>query len=104
MKYHILDLRYFRFAVYGLLLLLASCEKEIDIDYRTVEPHYVAEVEVKPGLAKARLTTTRAIENSKVEDTYVSNAIVTVSMVPGGKSYQLAYKGKRHLRGEGGWP
>ena len=87
-------MRNVRFTIYCLLVLLSSCEKEIDMDYHTVAPHYVAEVEVKPGLAKARLTTTRAIENSKVEDTYISNANVTVSMVPDGKSYQLTYKGR----------
>ena len=87
-------MRNVRFTICCLLVLLSSCEKEIDMDYRTVEPHYVAEVEVKPGLAKARLTTTRAIENSKAEDTYVSNASVTISMVPDGKSYQLTYKGR----------
>lgn len=87
-------MRYVRFTIYCLLVLLSSCEKEIDIDYRTIEPRYVAEVEVKPGMAKARLTTTRAIENSRVEDTYVTNATVTVSMVPDGKSYQLKYTGR----------
>ncbi len=73
---------------------LTACEKEIDMDYRTIEPRYVAEVEVQPGTAKARLTTTRAVKGSRVEDTYVTNATVTVSMVPGGRSYQLKYSGQ----------
>ena len=30
----------------ALLLLLSSCEKEIDIDYRSVEPIYVVEASV----------------------------------------------------------
>lgn len=77
-----------------LAILLTACEKEIDLDYRTVAPYYVAEMEVKPGLAKARLTTTRAVKDSRVEDTYVEGATVTVTLTPGGKAYQLGYKGK----------
>ena len=77
-----------------LLTATLSCEKEIDIDYRTVSPLYVAEVQLTPGLAKARITTTRAIENNQATGTYVDNAIVTMSMANGGWSFTLDYKGK----------
>ena len=87
-------MRDIRLTIWLLLLLLTACEKEIDLDYRTVEPHYVAEVEVKPGLATARLTTTRAVRDSRVEDTYVTGATVTVTMTPGGRSYKLTYKSR----------
>jgi hypothetical protein len=84
-----------RFLLLSLLLTVTlSCEKEIDIDYRTVSPLYVAEVELTPGLAKARITTTRAIENNQVTGTYVDNATVTMSMTNGGWTFPLEYKGK----------
>ena len=62
------------------LLLLSACEKEIAIDYRTTQPYYVAEVELTPEQASARVTTTRDVMSSTADRTYIDNATVTLRM------------------------
>ena len=63
-----------------VLVLAAGCEHEVDIDYHTTEPHYVAEVEQTPDEITARITTTRDVTEASAEGTYVNDAIVTLRM------------------------
>lgn len=66
----------------GLLafFLLASCEKEIAIDYHTTQPYYVAEVELTPEMATARITTTCDVTCTSNNCIYIDNATVTLRM------------------------
>lgn len=60
-----------------ILLLLASCEKEIDIDYRSVDPIYVVEASVSNEGMKARVSQTQDMDdNSTTSD--VTDARVVV--------------------------
>ena len=61
-----------------MLILTASCEKEIPLDYRTVRPIYVAEVEMTADDITARLSTTRGVEEQRPDSGFVDHAVVTV--------------------------
>lgn len=60
------------------LVVLSSCEKDIDIDYRSVEPVYVVEAAVTDDGMTARVSQTQAVDdNSTTSD--ISGAKVTVT-------------------------
>ena len=64
----------------ALLLLLTSCEKEIDIDYRSVEPIYVVEASVSDDGMKARVSQTQDMDdNNTISDVTDARVIVTGS-------------------------
>ena len=54
-----------RIVMLALAAALLSCKREIEIDYRSVAPIYVAEVELTTQWVTARLTTTYDIKGSK---------------------------------------
>jgi len=61
-------------------LLMVSCEKEIDIDYRSVEPIYVVEASVSNEGMKARVSQTQDVDNnSTTSDVTDARVIVTGS-------------------------
>ncbi len=66
------------FVVPGMLVL-SSCEKEIDIDYHTAAPQYVIEASVTQDQTLARITTTRGIEDQDRNSTFVTNAVAVVT-------------------------
>ncbi|MBR4481360.1 MAG: DUF4249 domain-containing protein [Prevotella sp.] len=57
-------------------LLLASCEKEIDIDYRSVEPIYVVEASVSNDGMTARVSQTQ-----DMDDNHTTSDITDASIV-----------------------
>ena len=62
------------------LLLLVSCEKEIDIDYRSVEPIYVVEASVSTDGMTARVSQTQDMnDNSVTSDVTDASVVVTGS-------------------------
>ena len=64
----------------ALLLLLVSCEREIDIDYRSVEPIYVVEAPVSDDGMKARVSQTQDMDdNNTISDVTDARVIVTGS-------------------------
>ena len=62
----------------SLSLLCTACEKEIGMDYRTTQPHYVAEVSLTPTKVTARISTTQDVTSKTYTDTGVRGATVTV--------------------------
>ena len=61
-----------------LLLLLTSCEKEIDMDYHTVEPLYVVEASISEEGAVARISQTQNVTD-EIGKRPVSDAQVIIS-------------------------
>ena len=60
-----------------LLLLLISCEKEIDIDYRQADPLYVVEASVSGSGMTARVSQSQAMDDNSSNG--VTGATVTIS-------------------------
>ena len=61
-----------------ILLTLMACERELNIDYHTVEPLYVAEMELTDHNTTARITTTRPVTETAASDYLVNDAIITI--------------------------
>ena len=62
------------------LLGLVGCEKEIDVDYRSVEPIYVVEASVSNDGMTARVSLTQDMDdNHTTSDITDANIIVTGS-------------------------
>ena len=84
------------------LLLLVSCEKEIDIDYRSVEPIYVVEASVSNEGMRARVSQTQDMDDnsttSDVTDAYVkitgSDGSETILKHQRNGNYQSTVKGQ----------
>lgn len=62
----------------GLLLLFSSCEKEIDMDYHTVEPLYVVEAGISEEGAVARISQTQNVTD-EIGKRPVSDAQVIIT-------------------------
>ena len=63
-----------------MLVVLVSCEKEIDIDYRQVDPIYVVEASVSDNGMKARVSKTQAMDdNSSTSDISGAKIVITGS-------------------------
>ena len=62
----------------GLLLLFSSCEKEIDMDYHTVEPLYVVEAGISEEGAVARISQTQNVTD-EIGKSPVSDARVVIT-------------------------
>ena len=62
----------------GLLLLFFSCEKEIDMDYHTVEPLYVVEAGISEEGAVARISQTQNVTD-EIGKSPVSDAQVVIT-------------------------
>lgn len=64
--------------VFSFLLLLSSCEKEIDLDYHQVDPIYVVEASISNEGTSVRISHTNDMDdNSSISD--ISGAKVTLS-------------------------
>jgi len=66
------------FLLLSLLLLLASCEKEIFLDYRSIGKIVVIDGFISNETAKVTLTSTRNMEDS-VKSTTIEGAAITLS-------------------------
>ena len=74
-----------KYIVFLLLLLLLSCEKEIPIDYRQTDRHYVAEASVTQSGTKVRLSTTQDVTDNELNRHIVEDAVIVLSC----NSYEL---------------
>ena len=63
----------------SLTLALTSCEKEIPLDYRQVEPLYVAEAEMSQQGTKVVVSTTQDVTDNSRNSHYIDNATVVIS-------------------------
>lgn len=80
------------------VLLLISCEKEIDIDYRQVEPLYVVEASVSDEGMVARISRTQDVDdNATTSDVSQAEVIVTGS---DGSEAVLKYTNKGFYRAD----
>lgn len=61
------------------ILLLAGCEKEIDMDYRTADALYVVEAHLSQLTTEVRVTTTQAITDNQANGHGVTDAIITLT-------------------------
>ena len=77
----------------ALTCLLASCEKEIPIDYHQVEPLYVAEGMMNQDGTKVRITTTQDVTDNTNNAHNVTNATVVLSCKKFADSETLKYSG-----------
>lgn len=77
------------------LLLLVSCEKEIDIDYHSVEPIYVVEASVSKGGMKARVSKTQNMDDNNTKSD-VTNASIVVTGSDGSEARLTHQKDGRY--------
>ena len=78
--------------LFGILILLGSCKKDIEIDYHRVAPLYVVEASVSNDGMKARVSRTNAMDdNTTVSDITGATVIVTGN---DGTRELLLHKGK----------
>ena len=68
-----------------LLPLLLSCEKEIPIDYRETDQHYVAEASLTQNGTNVRLSTTQNVTDNELNNHVVEDAVIVISC----KYYEL---------------
>jgi hypothetical protein len=61
--------------IFGLLGLV-SCEKEIDVDYRSVEPIYVVEASVSNDGMMARVSLTQDMDDNQTTSNVTDASIV----------------------------
>ena len=73
-------------------LVIISCEKEIDIDYRSVDPIYVVEASVSDDGMKARVSQTQDMDNNNTTSD-VANAHIKVTGSDGSET-SLSYRNK----------
>ena len=76
-----------------LLLALTACEREINLDYHSVEPLYVVEAAVTNEHTRVRITTTRDVDVNTVQGSLVENATVVVTSADGYDNETLRYIG-----------
>jgi hypothetical protein len=81
-----------KIGILGLLGLLGlvGCEKEIDVDYRSVEPIYVVEASVSTDGMTARVSQTQDVDNNKTTSD-VTDANIVVSGSDGSET-KLVHK------------
>jgi len=72
-------------SIFTLCLLCIACKKEIDIDYRQVEPLYVVESSVTNKGMKARISMTNDMDDNSLQSD-INHATVVVSGSDGTKS------------------
>lgn len=61
------------------LLPMASCQKEIDIDYKDAAPQYVVEAGLTNNMVSVHISQTVPVRGSKPSDRIVENATVVIS-------------------------
>ena len=77
-------------------LLLASCEKEIDIDYRSVDPIYVVEASVSNEGMTARVSRTQDMDDNNTKSD-MTGASVVVTGSDGSETRLTHQKDGRYL-------
>ncbi len=75
-------------AMMCMLLLLASCEKELDFKYHDIEPLTVIEAELTPDGAKVAITGTTPMDEP-MDRTHLTDAVVTLTDLTDGTVYDL---------------
>ena len=73
----------------SLILLLTSCEKDINLDYHQVEPLYVVEASVSNTGTQVRISQTNAMDDNN-SSSDISQAKVTVT-ADDGSAYPIPY-------------
>ena len=68
-----------KYLIFLLLPLFLSCKKEIPIDYRQVEPLYVAEATLTQTGTNVRLSTTQDVTDNNLRNHVVANATIVLS-------------------------
>lgn len=71
-----------------MMLLLASCEKEIDFKYHDIDPLTVIEAELTPEGAKVGITYTTPMDEP-MNRTHLTDAVVTLTDMTDGSVYSL---------------
>jgi hypothetical protein len=87
------------------ITLLVSCEKELDMDYRTVDPMYVVEGLVTQDGTTVKVSTTRSIDSKDRESYFVKGAVIVVTSENGDEdtlSYNSAGRYVSAVKGEPG--
>ncbi len=77
-----------------LSLLFIACEKEIPIDYRSVDARYVAEAVINQYGTKVMLTTTQDVTDNSSDSHIVSGATIVITCQSDGSQDTLKYVGK----------
>ncbi len=72
------------------VVVLSSCEKDIDISFHEVEPIYVVEGSLYNSGMRVRLSTTNNMDDNS-GDSELSYATITVSSTDGSESYSLTH-------------
>ncbi len=72
-------------------LLCVSCEKEIEIDYKSIEGLYVIEGNLNSSTAEVQITRTRDM-SAPSNTVFIDNAVITITD-PHGKQSTLLYDG-----------
>ena len=93
------------FLIFSFSLFLISCEKELDMDYRTVEPLYVVEGLVTQDGTSVKVSTTRSIDSNDRKSYYVEDAVIVITSDVGDEdtlSYNSAGRYVSAVRGEPG--
>ena len=72
-------------------LVLASCEKEIPLDYHQVEPLYVAEATMTQEGARVQVSTTQDVTVNSREGHYIDHATVVISCKKEDYSEELTF-------------
>lgn len=85
------------------LILLTSCEKEIDINYRSVDPIYVVEASVSNDGMQARVSQTQDIDNNTTTSD-ISGAKIVVTGSDGSVNNLTYRKNGIYLSSAGGVP
>ena len=62
-----------------VMLVMTACEKEIDLDYRSVDAIYVAEGCMTQEKTTVRLTTTQDMTDNQTNAHNVEGAVVVIS-------------------------
>ncbi len=75
-------------AMMCMLLLLASCEKELDFKYHDIEPLTVIEAELTPDGVKVAITSTTPMDEP-MDRTHLTDAVVTLTDLTDGSVYGL---------------
>ena len=72
----------------GLIAVLVSCEKELDISYHNIDPLPVIEAELTPDGARVSITLTTPM-GEPMDRTRLTDAVVTLTDLTDGATYDL---------------
>ena len=84
-----------------VIIMIVSCTKELDVDYKTIEPFYIIQGQITDQPAKVLLTKSRNV-NEKDAGTGVAEAVMELSDDLG-KSEILEYREDGYYHSPSGW-